>query len=495
MTGTKVAQFIDALNTAMAIEDSRPKFPIKSPELFPGVVPKSFGKPVVAMDSDFSNAYYEYARMTYGATSSEGFPGYPYLARLANRPEYRAFGVAISRELTREWIKFSSNATDSADAKQRISVLEQEFERMDVRSLIRKASEQDTFYGRGQIAININDDAKEIPLILSPLTVPKGSKLNFVNVEPIWTTPVKYNAIDPTDKAFFKPTEWFMMGERIHSSRLPTIITREVPDILKPAFNFGGISLSQLAEPYVENWIRTRKSVSDLIHIMSLTNLGTDMAQILQGGDEALGGVADLINRIKLFIATRNNQGVMLTDMEKEKIEQFNITLAGLNELQAQAQEGMCAVSGLPSVVLLGVAPSGFGNVAEGEMQSHYNNISAMQEAYYHSPLDIIQKLIQLVKFGNIDPSISVDFNPLYQMTQKEEAEIEKTRQEVASGYIQDGVIEAQEERVRLARDPEGIYTGLDTSIDVAGKQAQQQLELLQAQGDNDDDEPEANEK
>ncbi|WP_198327721.1 hypothetical protein [Mesorhizobium sp. WSM1497] len=34
---------------------------------------------------------------------------------------------------------------------------------------------------------------------------------------------------------------------------------------MKPTYSFGGLSLSQMVKPYVDNWLETRQSVNDII--------------------------------------------------------------------------------------------------------------------------------------------------------------------------------------------------------------------------------------
>ena len=133
----------------------------------------------------------------------------------------------------------------------------------------------------------------------------------------MWITPTGYNALDPTAPDFYRPNRWWMLGTEVHASRLMTIITRNVPDMLKPAFNFSGISMSQLAQPYVENWLRTRQSVSDLINNFSITALATGMDQVLQGGDDdTIDAANEVLKRAELFTLMRSNKGLMLLDKE-----------------------------------------------------------------------------------------------------------------------------------------------------------------------------------
>lgn len=440
------------------IESQRKKFPIKPPELIPGVVPKGANAPVLAMDGDYGCAY-NYAALQFGQDSS-GFPGYPYLAMLATRAEYRAFASALSTELTREWITINSSDTAGDETRNKVTELTKAVEDCKLQQVIQLCAEHDSYFGRGQFFIELKGHNRELPLVLSDKTIKKESFVALRNVEPMWTTPVAYNALDPTAPDFYKPNKWFMLGQPVHASRLLTVVTRPLPDMLKPAFNFSGMSLSQLAEPYVNNWLRTRQSVSDLINNFSITALQTSMDQVLQGTDDG----TNLFRRAELFTLTRSNKGLMLLDKDREDLVQLNVPLGGLHELQAQSQEHMCAVSRMPAIVLTGISPSGLNASSDGEIRIFYDWVIAQNEAFYRSPIDVVLKVLQLSMYGAIDPDISFSFNPLYQMTPKELAEIRTANSTTAANYIDRGVLDPEEERERLARDPESGYQGLDVN-------------------------------
>lgn len=447
------------MKAKLIAEDSAPKpyyFPIKAPELFPGIVPKDTVAPVLAMD--YAGAAYQFAG--YGI-DCVGFPGYSYLSMLAARAEYRAFASTLSSEITREWIEFTSAEDDGDETADKIKEIEAEFKRLNIRSVVQKAAEHDCYFGRGQIFIDIKGADRTTPLIIDPRTIKQGSLQRVVPVEAIWTTPNAYNALDPSAPDFYRPSGWFMLGQQVHSTRMLTIITRPLPDILRPAFNFGGISLSQLAEPYVDNWLRTRQSVSDLINNFSITVLATDMSQILQGGTDG----TDLFDRAALFTATRSNRGLMMLDKEREELTQLNAPLSGLDQLQAQSQEHMSTVSKIPLVILTGISPSGLNASSEGEIRVFYDWILSQQEAYWRDPIEIMLKVVQLHLFGEIDQRIGFNFVPLFQLTGKEQAEIRTADGTTDSNYIDRGVLSAEEVRERLAKDPLSGYHGLDTSI------------------------------
>lgn len=434
-------------------------FQIVPPTLAPGVVPAGQDAPVMALDAN----PYGYARQDY---TGGGFPGFAYLAQLSTRAEFRQMASALATELTREWIEFTSQQSErECDAKEKIKKIEAEFKRLDVRGIIKAAAEHDCMFGRGQIWLELEGHDRKTPLVLSPTTVKKNSFRRLSTVEATWTTPSAYNAIDPSAADFYKPSGWFMLGAQVHASRLMTIVTRPLPDILKPAFNFAGMSLFQIAEPYVDNWLRTRQSVADLINNFSITALATSMDQVLQGDDD--GG--DIIARAELFTATRSNKGLMVLDKDREELVQVNTPLSGLHELQAQSQEHMCSVSRLPAIILTGISPSGLNASSDGEIRTFYDWIAAQQEAHWREPLQVILDVVQLSLFGEIDPDIGFKFVALYQMTEKEDAEVRASDGVTACAYIDRGVISPGEERERLARDPNSVYQGLEVIDDTEG--------------------------
>jgi len=229
-----------------------------------------------------------------------------------------------------------------------------------------------------------------------------------------------------------------------------------VPDLLKPAYNFGGISMTQLMEPYVNQWLRTRDSVSNMIHSYSMTGLSTDLQGTLE--NEAGEG---LFRRMELFNKTRDNRGLMILDKNSEEFFQFNTPLSGLADLQAQAQEHMAAPSHIPLVKLLGITPTGLNASSEGEIQVFYDFVSAQQEAFFTDALTTVSHVIQLHLYGKIDPSIGFEYVPLHEPSAKELAEERKADADAAAVYITSGVISPDEQRDRLRRDPDSGYNDL----------------------------------
>lgn len=464
---------------------------VAAPLLPPGVVPANFAYDAardpgslgayIALDSELIAPTYSYANQ---ANCGLGFPGYAYLAELSQRSEYRAPSETIASEMTREWLDVTvkgkasrkkrkergeeveppANDEAAQALEDKLEAIEEALDEFGVRDCFRKVTELDGFFGRAQIFIEIDtagrdpDEVRQLPLVIDKATVKKGSLKGFKVIEPIWTTPYAYNATDPTAPDFYKPRAWFVLGKRTHASRLLTFIMRDVPDILKPAYNFSGLSMSQLMESYVFQWLRTRNSVSDLVHNFSILCLKTNMQNVLSGEPDTPGGVLD---RAQLFTRTRDNQGLMLLDKDTEEMEQIAVPLSGLEGLVAQFQEHMAAPSHIPLVKLLGIVPTGLNANSEGEIKVFYDFVRACQQAFYAQHFKTILQLVQLHLFGSIDDAIGFEFVSLTAPTVKELAEIRKSNAETDATYIDKGVLDPAEVRERVAADPDSGYNNI----------------------------------
>lgn len=393
------------------------------------------------------------------------FKGFPYLAQLAQQPEYRKIVETIARQMTRKWIKVK--AKGDADKSARVSAIEDALDEFKVQDAFRRAAELDGFFGRGQIYIDIKtpggalaqDDPAELalPLLRKPEKITKGSLAGFRVVEPVWTYPSMYDATNPLAADFYKPGSWYVMGKTVHASRLLLFVSRPLPNMLQPAYNFSGLSMSQLVEPAVLNWLRTRDSVSDLVHAFSVSGIKTNMASVLSGG-----GGDDLMARAQLFNNFRDNKGLFALDKDTEEFFQFNVPLGGLDHLQAQAQEQTASTPGIPLIYLLGTTPSGLNATSEGEIKVFHETIRAEQETLFRAPLNIVFEVLQLHLFGEIDPDIGFEFEPLDEMDPLQQAQIRKSDADTDAVLVGLGAISADEARGRMAGDESSPYHGLE---------------------------------
>lgn len=391
------------------------------------------------------------------------FLGYPYLSELAQRPEYRVIVETIATEMTRKWIKLE--AKGDKDKTRKIQQLNEELDRLKVRDAFCRVCEIDGFFGRAHLYLDMgttNDDAElKTPIgdghnHISREKISRGAFKRLAVIEPVWTYPASYNSSDPLKPDWYNPQMWFVMAREIHVSRCLLFVGREVPDMLKPAYSFGGLALSQMAKPYVENWLNVRQSVADIIQAFSVMVLSTNLGQTLTPDGGAL------FDRLALFNNLRRNSGVFAVDKDTEDFKNVSAPLGTIDALQAQAQEHMASVSRIPLVKLLGTTPHGLNATAEPELRAFYDSIHAFQEKLFTPNLKRVIGFAMLNIWGRIDPDITFKYEPLWSLDEKDEAEVRKIEAETDAIQIESGVISQMESRKRVANDPHTPHQGLD---------------------------------
>ncbi|SPL70852.1 DUF1073 domain-containing protein [Acinetobacter stercoris] len=426
------------------------------PQIMPGVIPEG-QQSAIAMDCACSGiaSWVNQNPQFYG-----GFLGYPVLAQMTQSSDYRAVPETTAGEMVREWGKVKVVGDGDDELSDRIQRLEKRLKELGIRDLIRQLIETEMIFGRAQLFINLKGQEAEsnLPLLLKANHIKKGDLIGFKLVEPMWTTPSLYNSTDPMADDFYQPSKWYVLGKEYHSDRLLTLVMRPVPDLLKPAYNFSGISMLQLMQPYVERWQRTVDAVSDLIHAFSLTGLKTDLSDILAGDDTA----SSTILRTELFNLYRNNLNTLLVDKEAEEFFQINTPLTTLDALVRQAQEQMAGPSHTPLVKLLGITPSGLNANSDGEIRVYNDYISSQQEAHLRPIIETILRVVQLDLFGEINESVVFEFNSLHQLNDEQRANVNKTKAETAVMLTSGNLVSTEEARDTLAKDETGDYSGID---------------------------------
>lgn len=449
-------QDIAALAEALTLLE--PQQEVREPYVMPILPPNVGNKDVRIAQDNYCQGMNAYTGQDPSFFS--GFVGYPKLSQLVQSSEYRSVVETTAEEMTREWGEVKGDNPDL------IEKIEEELKRLEVRNLMRKHIENDMTFGRSQMAIRIKgqENNQNLPLLLTPSGVPKGSLDGFAVIDPIWTTPSMYNSTDPFRDDFYVPEKWYVLGTETHRDRLMTLIMRPVPDIMKPAYNFSGISMVQLMIPYVQRFHRTVDSVSDLVHTYSMTGLATNMESVLSGN---AGGLTSMITRIKMFAKMKDNQNIMMINKNEEEFFQLNTPLNTLDALQEQAHKMLCTPSKTPQVKLLGLVEGGLSSSQDGEIRVYYDHISALQEAHLMPQMDTILKLIMLNLNGEIDETVHFQFKSLYQLSAKEQAEVNEIKARTATTLIDGGIIDGEEARTTLQEDEDNDYQHIDLNKEI----------------------------
>jgi hypothetical protein len=424
-----------------------------------GVVPKGgAGMAMDALPAVIQNPISAFGGVLQSALH-EGlyFMGYPYLAQLAQRAEYRHACEIWAEHTTRKWIKLRG-------PDDKVKAINDELTRLNARAVFQHAAQIDNLFGRSQVFLDFGDFDNEAELgadlVIDPGKISKARPLARLRViEPMWTSPAPYNTSNPLAPDFYVPSAWYIYGKKVSATRLMTIVGRPVPDMLKPAYGFGGQALTALMKPYVDNWLRTRQSASDLLHSFSVMVLGTNMEDML-----APGALTSLASRIQFFNNYRDNNGLMVVNKADEELKNVSAPIAGVEGLVGQAQEQMAAAARIPLSIYLQITPNGLNASSENEIRSFYADVHAYQEDNFRPALQRIIECIQLSLGDAIDPEIGFEFEPLWEMSDKDRADIIAKEAIADAAYINAGVVDPEETRDRLRNDESGLYFGTNLS-------------------------------
>lgn len=426
------------LEAASVANDAAPFAEFKRYEPLPGVIPDAQKDATLAMDS---TPYDVLNSMSIGGEYS-GFRGYPILATMSQQVEYANMNSVMADEMTRNWIEVKS--TEEGD--EFIDLMEDALEKYDVKRLIHEAVKQDSMFGVAHIYIDVgaNQDDVELekPLFLDPRKIAKGSLKGLRVVDPTWIYPAMYNTRWPLAPDFYKPQAWFVMGQTVHESRFIDIISRPVPDILKPSYNFGGLSLTQLMEDYVCDWREAKKNVIRILKTLRMRALQTDM-------DARLAEPGQFDKRIKLFTQLQDNFGIWVIDKEEDLLHQ-QTSLSELSNLLSNYQDQMCIPARITNLKLLGNAPAGLNASGDAELETWHETISGMQERDIRRALENIFKIIQLSEFGELKPDLYFEFRPLDEVSDDDRANTNKTRVDTIVAAAEGMLVSSEEARDAL---------------------------------------------
>jgi hypothetical protein len=133
-------------------------------------------------------------------------------------------------------------------------------------------------------------------------------------------------------------------------------------------------------------------------------------------------------------------------DAEEDFVRE-NITFAGLSDIIYQLFTMLSAQVGIPLTRLFGVSPAGLNSTGESDQLNYYDMVASMQET---SLAPKLRYLVHMIAEKEGKPEPNIKFNPLKQLTKKEESELKKQDEDAElvkaqryQAYVDMGVMEA----------------------------------------------------
>lgn len=167
-----------------------------------------------------------------------------------------------------------------------------------------------------------------------------------------------------------------------------------------------------------------------------------------------------VLARLKQVDMVRSLMRAVVIDKDEE-FTRVATPVTGMPELLDRLEQLLSAVTGIPATKLWGRSPAGMNATGESDTRNWYDEQSSEQETELRPKLERLFRLMWLAKdgpSGGAQPdSWEFAFNPLWQLTAKEQSDVRKVTAEADAIEITSGVIHPEE--VRQSRYGGGTYS------------------------------------
>jgi len=131
--------------------------------------------------------------------------------------------------------------------------------------------------------------------------------------------------------------------------------------------------------------------------------------------------------------------------------------------------------AGIPATKLYGRAPQGMNSTGEFDERNYNNMVEQEQEDKLSPVLDKLLPLIAISTFGNMPDDLTYDYNPVSTPSDKETADIVKSKVESIVSVAQAGLVSDQlaMKELRQMSESTGMFTNItDADINKASDEA-----------------------
>lgn len=332
--------------------------------------------------------------------------------------------------------------------------LEKRLQELDFFSVLNEAIKTSLSFGGALIFIDINAEDLAEPLYDKAKIMSKNKIQGLRVIPPYLCGASEVETANPLNADFMKPKKWYIAGNSgvVDSSRVIPLVIFDAPSLIKPLFNFFGISLTQFMKSYVASADIARQSLSDMLLRFRSEIIKSDLIKI---------NPTEAISRAKAINKQKNNNALILLTKDEEYIQSIT-PLSGLDKLIAQLQENVAVSARLPSVKLLGLTPSGFNATGDFDLASYYDEIMSLQNSIIKP---IIEQILNLLvrEAGWDDITASYEFHILEKSSDLDKAQVKNLEIDFISKAVGAGIL-TDEQAFNYLKDKGFIDNSYDFS-------------------------------
>lgn len=232
-----------------------------------------------------------------------------------------------------------------------------------------------------------------------------------------------YGQVDYYNITFYTGNDFFTV--RVHYSRVIELHGVEIPtsqdSIIPREFRYWGLSVFQRIQDRLKDLAASFGSLSNLFHELTIGKYKyKDLAEIMASKD----GEKLVQNRLQAMDMMKSSFHSILMDIDEDFVRD-TISFGGVSEVLYQFMMMTSASTGYPMTKLFGISPGGLNSTGDSDMYQYYDMVRAKQQTEL---LPIIERLVHIISQWQKIPEPKIVFNPLEQMTEKEQAELEEKK-------------------------------------------------------------------
>ncbi len=253
---------------------------------------------------------------------------------------------------------------------------------------------------------------------------------------------------------------------RIHKDRILRFDGEWLPyRIRQRNYGWGMSSLQTVYDSFKHYWTGLNSAATLLTEFDIFVHKLRGLSTMLAAGKEA-----DVRQRLVLNDMSKSIYRGYAIDAEKEELEFISRNFGGIGEVLEKLRIDIIGASQIPHTILFGESPSGLGATGRSEERDFAKFLADYQTAHFKRPLQKLMELIMLSSDGptngRVPNSWRVQFNNLFELNEREMADVRARVAAVDGRYIQLGVLHPQEVAdARFGGSEWSMETVLDPSL------------------------------
>lgn len=212
-----------------------------------------------------------------------------------------------------------------------------------------------------------------------------------------------------------------LSGMKIHYSRCMRMEGYRLPYWQRIMENMWGISSLERIYDRMIAFDSASTGAAQLVYKSYLRTYKIEsMREIVSAGGDALSGFVKYVEMMRQF---QGIEGVTLMDKEDEFEGITHQAFSGLADILSQFAQQVSGAAEIPLVRLFGQSPMGF-STGETDIRNYYDNIRQKQEKELRTGVSTIYRVLAASEDIKLEKSVQMGFKPLWQLSDKEKAEI-----------------------------------------------------------------------